>query len=930
MSLNPIPQPVRQRVLIPKAPILTLAGGKLICLDTEGEIETILPDKARKIIYETPPIVCHALRIANYLKISPFPAFDVLELFAFIKPGEFCVPTVAGISGALSLFEPASPEDQCRTLRDCIRHLLSDLATTEDKGDIAGLAAFMGNFDAVQGEENNGWLWARPVLAALGRLDPPPARGDMKSALRVWDRLPEWAVHAPEAPAHHHAVDTDEVQERLRKLLHRQRKEDRPQQQAYAKALLHAFSPRNDEETTHTVMAEAGTGTGKTLGYLAPATLWAEKNGAAVWVSTYTRNLQRQIDTELDKLYDDPIEKSRRIVTRKGRENYLCLLNLEDAAQSVGVMAADNNRIAQGLMTRWAAVTRDGDLGGADFPGWMAGLIGMSRVYNLADRRGECIYAGCPHFNKCFVEKSIRKAKRADIVIANHALVMHQTSVTGPDDDLPARYIFDEGHHLFEAADSAFDMQLNGQWTADLRRWLMGTEGGSRSRARGLKKRIEDLVIEDEGAKKDLDAVLEAARALPGQNWRQRLSDKSPKGACEQFLLFCGEQVYARAGETGGFYSLETPLQPTTPELVTAAAALRNDLRQLQKPMLALSAKLLQMLIDQPETLDTAARERLRFSATSLQRRAQYVVGAWIDMLDTLVAGKSPTETVDWLEVTRADGKDSDTGFYRYYVDPAKEFAQRLKPHAHGAIITSASLRDIAENDPEGWNSARRRTGIAELAPRTDEAQYFHTPSPFDYAARTKIFVVSDVDKTATAETSAAMRALFMAAGGGALGLFTSVQRLRAVHTKIHAPLADAGIDLLAQHVDPLDTGTLIDIFRAEENACLLGTDATRDGIDVPGRSLRLVVYDRVPWPRPTILHKARREYFGRGYDDMLTRFKLKQAYGRLIRRDNDRGVFVMLESALPTRLTTAFPQGVEIERRGLKEVIEITTEFLK
>ena len=63
---------------------------------------------------------------------------------------------------------------------------------------------------------------------------------------------------------------------------------------------------------------------------------------------------------------------------------------------------------------------------------------------------------------------------------------------------------------------------------------------------------------------------------------------------------------------------------------------------------------------------------------------------------------------------------------------------------------------------------------------------------------------------------------------------------------------------LLAQHIYPLDTGTLVDIFRSEENACLLGTDAVRDGIDVPGRALRLIVYDRVPWPRPTILHKAR------------------------------------------------------------------------
>src|SRR5438876_9183650 len=140
------------------------------------------------------------------------------------------------------------------------------------------------------------------------------------------------------------------------------------------------------------------------------------------------------------------------------------------------------------------------------------------------------------------------------------------------------------------------------------------------------------------------------------------------------------------------------------------------------------------------------------------------------------------------------------------------------------------------------------------------------------------------------------MRELFLAAGGGGLGLFTAIRRLRAVHERIAAPLADKGLALYAQHVDPLEVGALVDIFRAEEDACLLGTDAVRDGVDVPGRSLRLLVFDRVPWPRPTILHRARKAGFGgTDYDDGLTRLRLKQAFGRLIRRSSDRGVFVLL-----------------------------------
>ena len=190
--------------------------------------------------------------------------------------------------------------------------------------------------------------------------------------------------------------------------------------------------------------------------------------------------------------------------------------------------------------------------------------------------------------------------------------------------------------------------------------------------------------------------------------------------------------------------------------------------------------------------------------------------------------------------------------------------------------------------------------------------------------------VVGDVRKNDMDQTAAAYRELFKASGGGGLGLFTAISRLRAVEKRIREPLEDSGIPLLAQHVDPLDTGTLVDIFRAEEHACLLGTDAVRDGVDVPGRSLRLLIFDRVPWPRPDLLHKARRAAFGgKAYDEMLTRLKLSQAIGRLLRRATDKGVFVMLDRQLPSRMETAFPAGVAVERIGMKDAIDITRTFL-
>jgi ATP-dependent DNA helicase DinG len=208
--------------------------------------------------------------------------------------------------------------------------------------------------------------------------------------------------------------------------------------------------------------------------------------------------------------------------------------------------------------------------------------------------------------------------------------------------------------------------------------------------------------------------------------------------------------------------------------------------------------------------------------------------------------------------------------------------------------------------------------------------------SPFDYPAATKVLIVRDVKRDDTDQVAAAYRELFMASGGGALGLFTAIGRLRAVHQRIAPALEEAGLPLYAQHVGGMDAATLVDIFRAEEDSCLLGTDAVRDGVDVPGRSLRLIVFDRVPWPRPDILHRARKAAWkaaGAGanaYDDMLARLRLKQAYGRLIRRADDRGVFVMLDSRLPSRLLGAFPAGVSIERVGLAEAVLEVRGFLQ
>ena len=110
---------------------------------------------------------------------------------------------------------------------------------------------------------------------------------------------------------------------------------------------------------------------------------------------------------------------------------------------------------------------------------------------------------------------------------------------------------------------------------------------------------------------------------------------------------------------------------------------------------------------------------------------------------------------------------------------------------------------------------------------------------------------------------------------------------------------------------------------RDDPHSSLLGTDALRDGVDVPGDSLRLVVLENIPWPRPTVLHSARKlAGGGTVWDDMVVRARLAQAFGRLIRRADDRGQFVILSSAVPSRFLSAFPADTPILRLPLDQAV--------
>lgn len=904
-------------------PALVATFRRALIAMADGQFKEPSVEQALVLASTTPHLVAHTGMTLNRLgrarNESRVSHFDVLELFAFVRPAQPIAPSITALARALKLPVPGSLAEQAVTLRDAAQLLLGEAAQVEGRPMAARVAAAMGL---------SRWPWAEPLLA---RMDPE-GRARATPRMDVWREVPEWEDTPPQGQPGSMPISPEEARAHLAAIVG-EGAEVRRSQSDYAALASEAFRPRAHENEPVVVLAEAGTGLGKTAGYLAPATLWAERNDGTVWISTFTKNLQRQIGQELQRVYPDRAERGEKITIRKGRENYVCLLNFEEASGRLPILI-ERETVALGLVARWLSATKDGDLVGGDFPSWAWPHPGFAA--SLTDRQGECIYAACPHYRRCYLERIVRKTRGSRIVVSNHALTMveaarHAVTTDGDAEEgsaRPLRYVFDEGHHIFDAADSFFAIHISGREGAELRRWLRGPEGRSSRRGRGLVERLTPI-LQDEPAEMDrVQEVAQKALALPGDGWMTRLGSDAPRGAMERFLLAVRTQVRARSEDVSSLYSLECEVNPAMEPLLKAVGEFKEGLKALAGPLNDLALSLRRRLKD--DSSEEFSQHRLRAEAVlrGIERRAKLQLPQWILALDS-VGNVPPNGFVDWLSVERFEGQDNNVGFYRHAVDPTVQFASDVLEPAHGAFITSATLRDRppnAEETTEGWRAAEIRTGAGHLVVPPVRAAF---SSPFDYKRQTRVIVVRDINRDADL-MAGAYRDLFIAAGGGALGLFTSIRSLRSTHKAIAPALSAHGIPLYGQHVDGLDTGSLVDLFREDEDSCLMGTDALRDGVDVPGRSLRLVVFERVPWPRPDILHKARRAAFGKGFDDQLTRLRLAQGFGRLIRRASDRGVFVLLDARTPTRLLSGLPPGVEVERLGLVETVQAVREFLR
>jgi ATP-dependent DNA helicase DinG len=661
------------------------------------------------------------------------------------------------------------------------------------------------------------------------------------------------------------------------------RYEDRASQRAMAAAIARVYNEGG------VGLLEAGTGVGKSLGYLIPALRWSAANGERTIISTNTINLQEQlVRKDLPFLATALTDQKVRFALLKGWRNYLCKMRLDQATGGAAQLFEDGMAAELKTIAAWAATTSDGSL--ADLP-----TPPRSEVWDeVAAEPDVCTRVKCEHFEKCFVFAARRKAAEADVIVVNHHLLLSDLAVRRAaqnwDDAavLPAynRLIVDEGHHLEDAAASHLGVTVT-------RRAVQRLVGRLERRGKGL---LPALTMRLQASKDLLSSAsldLLEAKLVPALSALRQKSDL----LFDILDTFIEEEGQAVVRLTQAFSShriwkagLSLYLQDTLGEI-----ELLNQGLALVRERIEGSAKLDEELAP------------LMSELRSVTRRLQGIG----DGLRRALTPPADDDSVRWIEVR---GREKSVAISSVPLDLAPILREDLFKRLDTTIVTSATLTasggDIAA-DAHRFDFLAARLGLDEddLIPTT--AVF---PSPFDYNAQSLLVIPSDVpapnvdpDGHRNAITRVVLD-LAEASDGGLFVLFTSHREVRQLAAELRSRGIERRWPLLVHGEENRDV--LLNRFRESGQGILLGTASFWEGVDVPGDALRGLVIAKLPFRVPTEpVTAAQCEAITARGGDPFTEYmlphaslRLKQGFGRLIRSGTDRGVVVIGDSRIVTK----------------------------
>jgi len=651
--------------------------------------------------------------------------------------------------------------------------------------------------------------------------------------------------------------------------------EHRPEQVAMMQAVAVAL---NKGER---LIVEAGTGTGKSIAYLLPVIFFALENGVPVVISTNTINLQEQLmSKDIPDLARALEQGSLRYTQLKGRNNYLCLRRWNLLRRGQALSLEEVRLLLRTLV--WLATTSTGDRAELSFRGDELPI--WNRVCAQAE---SCLGVRCPYQRRghCFLYRARRKAEGAHLIITNHALLLSE--IASGSNVLPeySHLIIDEAHHLEEEATEQWGFEVRerdlggylnllseksegvaGEHYAGLLLELGGHFRGS-SISPSRQKEIEDLAqsihrIVEHGR----DRVLEFFDAL----WRFLEAHAEDQGEYEHRLRL------TRAVRR----------QPGWQKVALAAENLSLVLGEIDSGLNRLYA----MLEPLSDVLD---HENLMVELSSLIYRG----GELRQRINCAVyqQGDEESEKSERIYWLSSRGDTLTLCAAPLHVGPVLE--EDLFSRKECVVLTSATL------STEGhFVYIKERLGL-------EDASELLLGSSFDYMGAALVYIPDDIPEPGRPGYQQAVAQVLIdlcrATGGRTLALFTSHAALRASDEAIRAPLQGEDILVLGQGLDG-SPRQLLQAFKANPRAVLLGTASLWEGIDVVGEALSVLVMARLPFSVPTDpVFVARSELF----DDPFNEYALpqavlrfKQGFGRLIRTRSDRGAIVVLDRRIKSK----------------------------
>jgi ATP-dependent DNA helicase DinG len=630
-------------------------------------------------------------------------------------------------------------------------------------------------------------------------------------------------------------------------------------------------------------LLEAGTGVGKSFAYLIPALAWARVNGERTVVSTNTINLQEQLvgkDLPLLRKALTTEGYSPTFALLKGWRNYLCLSRMHQAVSAQRTLLEQDKLDELIGIAEWAGHTADGTL--SDLP-----VTPSSEVWDEVSAEPDlCARLKCPEFDRCFLFRARRRAAEADVVVVNHHLLAADLSVRQATENwqeaavLPPyqRLILDEAHHLEDVAANHLGIQVTSR---AVRRLLSRFERNGRGLAPTLSYELQsraDLLSRaslDLLQQRLLPAITDARRASEALFLRlhQRLEDV-PGGQQRLDDSFAGDPIWSEGlgfdldAALGAFRSLRESVETIADRLSQAEESERRG-------------QLLQEL--------RGVMRRLEAVSDGLNR--------------TLRPASGGAPTVRWMERTT---RGQHVGLSAVPLDLAPVLRELLFDRLKTVVLTSATLAAAGE-----FTFLESRLGLSGEASPVTIREIF--ASPFDYPSQCIFGVPNDLPgprEDEPAHGAAVVQIvtdLAYASDGGMFVLFTSHVALRRAAQELRLCLGDRW-PILVQGESPRDV--LLRRFRELENAILLGTDSFWEGVDVPGRALRTLVLNKLPFKVPSEpITAARLERLAEeGFDGFMNyllphaALKLKQGFGRLIRSRQDTGVVILLDSRVVTK----------------------------